>query len=239
MARTSRRARKASPLYLPSAFELFTPSKELVLKNIWIFGPLYATFFIFYIHSWIWTPKPGQNVEFWQNAHGFSTAWPGAPLPTYLTFMVVGLSILWFMIIGFIGTAVQIMSQRAQLDASQGKPLHFRDLFAAVREIGWRMLGLYLLSSLAIIFSLFILARRYLLAPYVMLENKTGILESMKLSSELSGRNPGAVWGVIGVMVLIGLVNIVPVIGGLSAFILGGLYSLAPAIRFQQLKKLT
>lgn len=239
MVQTSRRARRTSPLYLPGAFDLFTPSKELVLRNIWIFGPLYAIYFIFYLHSWIWTPKPGQNVELWQNAHGFSTAWPGAPLPTYLTFMVVGLSILWFVIIGFIGTAVQVMSQRAQLDAVHGKPLHFKYLFATVREIGWRMLGLYVLSTLAIVFSLFILTRRYLLAPYVMLEKKTGILESMRLSSELSNRNPGAVWGVVGVMVLIGLVNIVPIIGGLASFMIGSLYSLAPAIRFQQLKKLT
>lgn len=239
MVRTSRRARRTSPLYLPGAFDLFTPSKQLVLKNIWIFGPLYAVFFIFYIHSWIWIPKPGQKVEFWQNAHGFSTAWPGAPLPTYLTFMVLGLSVLWFIIIFFIGTAAQIMSQRAQLDISEAKPLHFKYLFTPVREIGWQMLGLYLLSTLVIVFSFFILTRRYLLAPYVMLEKKTGILESMKISSELSGRNPGAVWGVIGVMVLIGLVNIVPRIGGLASFLLGSLYSLAPALRYQQLKKLT
>ncbi len=239
MSRTSRRGRKNSPLYLPSAFDLFNPSKELVLKNIWIFGPLYAVFFVFYIHSWIWTPKPGQDEHLWQNTHGFSTAWSGAPLPTYLTFMAVGLSIMWFIIIFFIGTSAQIMSQRAQLDAAAGKPLHFKHLFAPVREIGWRMLGLYIVVTLAVIFSFFILARRYLLAPYIMLEKKTGILQSMKISSEISGRNPRAVWGVIGVMLLIGLVNIIPIAGGLISFVIGGLYSVAPALRYQQLRKLT
>jgi hypothetical protein len=60
----------------------------------------------------------------------------------------------------------------------------------------------------------------------------------MDQSAALSKANTGAIWGVIGVMFLIGLANIVPIIGGLIAFIFGALYSVAPALRYQQLKKL-
>jgi len=245
MARTSRRARRTSPLNMPSAFDLFTPSKELVLKNIWIFGPLYAVPFIFWVHSWIWSPLPNQPVHWWQHSGSFSAGWPGGPLPTYATFLVVGFSLLWFLIIAAGGTIAQIMSQAAQLDAAEAKPLNFHSLWQLVKLLGWRMLGLYIVIGLLVFVGLLLLIipglimiRRYFLAPYVMLDNKTGIRESLDRSAALSKVNPGAIWGIIGVMFLIGLVNIVPIIGGLASFALGGLYSVAPALRYQQLKRL-
>jgi hypothetical protein len=238
MARTSKRARRTSPLNVPGAFELFTPSKEIVLRNIWIFGPLYAIPFIFWIHSWIWSPLPNQHVQWWGHADYFSSGWVGSPLPTYATFLVVGFSLLWLAIIGVIGTLVQVMSQTAQLRAVEGRPLDFHDLWLEAKGLGWSMFKLYALSALAIVFTLFIFTRRYFLAPYVMLDKKTGVRESMRKSAELSAKNPGSVWGIIGVIVLIGLIGIIPIVGGLASFIVGGLYSVAPALRYQQLKQL-
>jgi uncharacterized membrane protein len=239
MARTSKRARKNSPLHLPGAFELFTPSKELVLNNIWTFGPLYAVPLIFSIHSWIWAPLASAPHHWWYHSSSFNWGSAGSALPVYPTMLVIGFSLLWLVIIMAAGTIVQIMSQAAQLRAAEGEPLSFEVLWPYVKELGWRMLGLYILSGLAIVFTLFIFARRYLLAPYVMLERKTGITESMRISSELSAKNPGSVWSVIGVIVLIALVGAVPFLGGLASFVLGSLYSVAPALRYQQLKKLT
>jgi hypothetical protein len=245
MARTSRRARRNSPLYLPSAFDLFTPSKELVLKHIWIFGPLYAVPLIFYIHSWMWAPLPNQHVSFWHNADGFSSGWPGGTLPSYLTFMTVGFSLLWFVIILAAGTIAQIMSQAAQLRASQDHELDYRHLWQTVREQGWQLFGLYIVTALIILVGLILLIvpglifiRRYFLAPYVMIDKKLGIADSLSESAALTKVNTGSVWGVIGVMFLIGLLNILPYIGGLAAFGFGVLYSVAPALRYQQLKKL-
>ncbi|MBX4190665.1 hypothetical protein KW794_01115 [Candidatus Saccharibacteria bacterium] len=245
MARASKRARRTSAFYMPGAFDLFTPSKELVLKNIWIFGPLYALSLVFYIHSWIWSPLPNQPVSWWHHADGFSSAWPGSPLPIHITFLSVGFSVLWLLIIMLIGTIVQIMSNAAQLVAAEGKRLDFNNLWQIVKELGWRMWGLYLLTGLIVFVGLVLLIvpglifiRRYFLAPYVMLDKKTDIMESLNMSASLSKANTGAVWGVIGVMFLIGLLNILPYIGGLAAFVIGALYSVAPALRYQQLKKL-
>ena len=244
MARTSRRPRRSSPLNLPSAFDLFTPSKEIVLKNIWIFGPLYAVPFIFWIHSWIWSPLPGQRVHFWQH-DSFSSAWPGGPLPTYTTFTLVGFSILWLVIILAAGTIAQIMSQAAQLEGAQGRQLDYRQLWRVVKQLGWRLLGLYIVIGLVVLVGLILLIipglfmiRRYFLAPYVMIEQKLGIRESMDKSAELSKINTGSVWGIIGVMFLIGLVNIIPIVGGLASFVIGSLYSVAPALRYLQLKNI-
>jgi hypothetical protein len=245
MARTSKRARKSSPLHLPGAFDLFTPSKELVLKNIWIFGPLYAVPFIFWIHSWIWSPLPNQPVHWWQHSRGFSSGWPGGPLPTYGTFLVVGFSILWFVIIGALGTIAQIMSQAAQLEAAEGRHLDFHNLWAVVKDRGWRMFGLYIVTGLIVLVGLILLIipglimiRRYFLAPYVMLDKNVGIREALDRSAELSKVNTGSIWGILGVMLLIGMVNIIPILGGLVSFALGSLYSVAPALRYEQLKKL-
>lgn len=245
MARTSSRPRKTSSYFLPSAFDLFTPSKEIVMRNLWIFGPLYAIPFIFWVHSWIWAPLPNERVHWWQHSDGFSSAWSGGPIPTYPTFLFVGFSLLWLFLILVVGTIAQIMAQAAQLEGAQSKNLDFQNLWIVVKELGWRMFGLYAVIAISVTVGLLlliipglILIRRFFLAPYVMLDKKLGIRESLDKSTELSKLNPGSIWGIIGVMFLIGLVNIIPVFGGLAAFALGGLYSVAPAIRYMQLKKL-
>jgi hypothetical protein len=245
MASSSRRARRSSPLYLPSAFDLFTPSKEVVLRNLWIFGPLYAIPFIFWVHSWIWSPLPGEHIRWWNHADGFSSAWPGGSVPTYITFAFVGFSLFWLLIIFAAGTIAQIMAQAAQLEGAQARRLDFHDLWLVVKELGWRLLGLYIVMGLIIFVGLILLIvpglimiRRYFLAPYVMIDKKVGIREALDESAALSKLNPGSIWGIIGVMFLIGLANIVPIIGGLAAFAFGSLYSVAPALRYLQLKKL-
>jgi hypothetical protein len=245
MARTKQRARRSSHLYLPGAFDLFQPSRDSVLNNIWIFGPLYAIPLLFYIHNWIYSPTSFQRYPWWQHSDGFSAGWPGGPLPTFITFAVVGFSILWLLITIAVGAITQIMSQAAQLDAAQHRKLDFSILWRVVREIGWRMLGLYLVMFAVILVGFILLVipglimiRRYLLAPYVMLDERVGIREALDKSAELSKLNTGSVWGVIGVLFLIGLLNIIPLVGGLLAFGLGALYSVAPALRYQQLKQL-
>lgn len=245
MVKTSRRARRTSAFYIPSAFDLFTESKELVLKHIWIFGPLYAVPFVFYIHSWLWSPLPNQHVGWWHHADAFSPAWPGSALPSYLAYLSVGFSLLWLAIILVIGTIVQAMSNAAQLRAVQGHDFDFRHLWQTAKEQGWQLFGLYIIMSIIFTVGLILLIipglifiRRYLFAPYVMIDKKTGIFDSLTESAALGKVNTGSVWGVVGVMFLIGLLNILPYIGGLAAFGFGVLYSVAPALRYQQLKKL-
>ncbi len=147
-----------------------------------------------------------------------------------------------------------IMSQAAQLEGSEGKDLHFHRLWQVVKELGWRMLGLYLVMALYIVVGLILLVvpglimiRRYFLAPYVMLDRKCSIKEAMELSAAMSkpsGSGDWAIysrgiWGIIGVMLLISLIHKIPLIGTLVAFVVGMLYSVAPALRYQELKKIS
>jgi len=256
MARTSKRARRSSPLHMPSAFDLFTPSKEIILKNIWIFGPLYAVTLVFGIHDWIWSPARGSFL----NRHNtFSFGSPGNPLPTFDLSIVVGFSLFWLVFVALLGTAVTVMSLTAQLDAAEGKPLDFQDLWLSVKKYWLRLLGLYALFSLLVVvfawlffFGLllfvvgailtliigFMVISRYILAPYVIIDQNAGIADALRISATLSTRKPGAIWGVIGVMFLISLASIIPYIGGLLSFALGCLYSMALAMRYLQLKRL-
>jgi len=242
---------------MPSAFELFTPSKELVLKNIWIFGPLYAVTLIFGIHDWIWTPARG---NFFARHNTFNFASPGNPLPSFDLSFFISSSLIWFLFVAVMGMAVSVMSLSAQLDAVEGRPLDFQHLWKDFKRYWFRILILYaIFSVLVVIFVwmfffgllLFVLAgllaivlaflviSRYFLTPYVIIDQDAGISQALSESASLSARNPGAIWGVIGVMFLISLVSVVPYIGGLLAFVLGSLYSLAPAMRYHQLKRMS
>ncbi|HET9721749.1 MAG TPA: hypothetical protein VFP32_01840 [Candidatus Saccharimonadales bacterium] len=245
MARTSSRPRRNSAFHLPSAFDLFTPSKELVMRHIWIFGPLYAVPLIFGIHDWIWSPAAGQPHHWWDHAYGFSSGGPANPFPDYGFSAFVGASIVWFLIVLIIGTIATVMSQSAQLDAVRGQRLDFQDLWSVTKQLGLRMLGLYIVTAVIVVVGLILLVvpgviffRRYYLAPYAMLDKNLSIREALEESATLTKKNTGAIWGVIGVTVLISLISILPFIGGLIAFIFGCLYSIAPAMRYQQLKRL-
>src|SRR5436190_2021153 len=176
------RPRRSSPLHLTPAFGLFKPSRDLVLKHIWIFGPLYAVYVLFSIHTWIWSPSgPGEHHHWWQS--NFAST-PSGPFPAGLDYTFVGFSIFWVLITLVIGTIVQIMTQKAQLDAAEAKTPTFDRLWVTVKILGWRMLGLYIVSTIIIVVGFLLLivpgiymVKRYFLAPYVMLDKKVSIRE--------------------------------------------------------------
>jgi hypothetical protein len=240
-----KRTRRGSPLHITPSFELFGKSKDIILKNIWIFGPLYILPTIFMIHSWIWTPeKPGQAQHWWYSFDNFGPGASASPVPLFSGYTLLGFSLLWGLLVLVGGAIVQIMSQAAQLEGAEGKIVNFHSIWKITKELGWRMVGLYIAIILALvvgfilfIIPFFIFLRRYFLAPYVMLDKKVGIQEAMSRSAAMSKPHSGSVWGVIGVIFLIGLAGIIPFVGWLVSFVLGFLYSVAPALRYQELKK--
>jgi hypothetical protein len=247
MPRKRNRARQSSPLNLPSAFGLFTTSKEIVLKNIWIFGPLYAVPVIFWIHSWIWAPASSMlgNGQWWGRFQGADSGWGLSPFSSWSD-ALIGFSIFWFLIAIIGGTIAQLMLTIASLEATENKTLDFQELWQRVKKLGWRLIGLDLLVALYVLVGLILLVvpgiimlRRYFLAPYVMIDKNCGIKEAMERSAAISKPYSGSIWGIVGVMLLIGLVGVVPLVGSLASLILALLYTVAPALRYQQLEKLT
>src|SRR3569833_1910799 len=229
------RARRTSPLYIPSAFDLFKPSRDLVLKHFGIFGWLFAFNLVFWVHCWIFTPAG--SGHYWNRFVDANYSWS---FPSAFAVAFIGFSILWFLIAVVGGVVVQIMLQRAQLEVAEGRTPQFAELKAFVKKKGWRLFGLYVSMFLIIgigfvllIIPGLIMLRRYILAPYVMIDKRCSIKEALDGSAALSRVNTGAAWGLIGVLALIGLIGIVPYFGSLASFIVGALYSVAPALRYQ------
>jgi hypothetical protein len=61
----------------------------------------------------------------------------------------------------------------------------------------------------------------------------------MKQSAAATKPFSGAIWGIIGVYILLSLPGFIPLIGGLVSIALTTLYSVAPALRYYELSKLT
>jgi hypothetical protein len=241
------KTRSGSPMHITPSFELFRKSKRLVMDNLQLFIPLYLLPFLFLAHSWLWNVGTTHGNQHWYleaQSKGPGTYSPTLPVYT------------WGYFAGFLGAfavisiavsiIVQIMANKAQLDVAEGKKPTFSELWQTVKELGWRMLGLYLLVGLYILVGLFLLIipglimiRRYYLAPYALLDKRGSIKEAMEYSAKISKPYSGYVWGVIGVGFLVALLNVIPFIGSIAAFVMGLLYSVAPALRYRELKKLS
>ncbi|MDQ5886479.1 MAG: hypothetical protein QG628_876 [Patescibacteria group bacterium] len=138
------------------------------------------------------------------------------------------------------------MSIKLQLSVAQGKKPTMKALWEFARDNTFKLIGLGIILSVVITVGLIafiipglIFIRRYVLSPYVLADKKIGILESMKQSAELSKPYSGAIWGVIGVSILLSLVSVFGAVGTIISAILAVLYSVAPALRYEELKKLS
>ena len=216
----------AASQQLPTAFELFSYSKKAVQLNFIPFlfigllpALLAAAANVAGGHSdWV--------RNFSHSPHGISSGfislWALAGLFSLLTIAARP----W----------LEVLSAKNQTTT-------FGDTFSKGLHYFWRMLGLEVLIGLIVVGGLILLIvpgiiflRRYFLAPYFMVDQDLGIRESLRKSSTATKGHSGAIWGVIGVGILLGLTNVVPVLGPFIAAILTWLYSCAPAFRYQQLK---
>lgn len=137
------------------------------------------------------------------------------------------------------------MSIKLQLSVARGNKPTMNALWEFARDNTFKMIGLGIVVSAVVVLGLIafivpglIFIRRYVLSPYVMADKKLGIFESMKQSADLTKPYSGAVWAVIGVSVLISFISVFGFVGSITSAILAVCYSVAPAFRYEELKKL-
>ncbi len=158
---------------------------------------------------------------------------------------VVGLIVLFvvggLIYSGLVGPALVY----TQLKSGRMEKVTYEGAFACSKKFWARYIALSIVVGLVIFVGLLLLIvpgiifiRRYFLSQYTLIDQDLGIGDSMHASNELSKGRSGAVFGVIGVDILISLPNVIPVIGGLITFALQIAYFCAPAIRYEQLKTL-
>jgi len=129
------------------------------------------------------------------------------------------------------------------LQTAKNKRVELSDAFRESYKYFWPLIGTALLSGLIIIigFILFIIPgvimlRRYLLAPFYVMDRKMGVTEAMETSAKESKEFSSSVYGIIGVNVFFGLIGVIPIIGQIIGAILQILYSVAPALRYFEIK---
>jgi len=210
---------------LVSSFSLFSKSYDLVVRNWQKFAVLSILPFIGLILS-----TKTNNYEY-DKLPQFS----GNTIIAVIIFGTI------FILATFI---VRFMTTVLELEAAQEKTPSFKHLWDVTKKYWLRLIGLYIMIALMVIGGLlllivpgFIMIRRYYLAPYVMINEDLSISESMKKSAELSKPYSGFVWGIIGVSIILSIPGIIPRVGAYIAFILAIFYSVAPPLRYLELKK--
>ncbi len=207
---------------VPSAFSLFKPSWEALKLNIveiiMIF--LIPTIVLFVVGLVLALLIPSDS-------------------------RAVGLAILFaiggLIYVGLVGPALVY----AQLTSGRMEKVTYNDAFACSKKFWARFIGLSIVVGLVVLVGLLLLIvpgiiflRRYFLSQFALIDQDLSIGDSMRTSNKLSKGRSMAVFGIIGVDILIGLPNVIPVIGGIITFVLQIAYFCAPAIRYQQLKAL-
>jgi len=221
-----------------SAFNLFSKSSSLVQGNLSTFAivyliPLLSNLGRFSSHDQSTASKDLSSVTF-------------AGLPPVALGGIVGFGLLLLLAFFVVNVIVGLMSVVLVLRTAQGDKPKFGELWPPVKKFGPRLIGLGFLAGLYIFLGLIafivpglIMIRRYVLSPYILIDEDVSVTEAMRRSAALSKPYSGAVWGVIGVTFLISMAGIVPIVGWIISFVLSVLYSVAPALRYEELKQLT
>jgi len=209
---------------LPSAFSLFKPSLNAVLKN-------WDSFLIFALVPAIYS----QFVSRVFNSRvidSFTALKAIDHIGLYVAVLVV-VSLLTLPIIPYL-----------QLKSAQNKRVNPMTAFNEGVGFFWRILGLSLIVGLMVIAGFLLLIvpgliviRRYILAPYYLIDQNLSIGEAMRKSAEQSKQYSKAIWFVIGVSGLLSLAAVIPVIGTAISLLLTTAYGCALPYRYLQISK--
>ncbi|MCA9329984.1 hypothetical protein KDA11_05020, partial [Candidatus Saccharibacteria bacterium] len=81
--------------------------------------------------------------------------------------------------------------------------------------------------------------RRYIFAPYVLIDKKVGIKESLDISAKMTKPHSWSIYRILFVMGTIQLLGSVPFVGTIASTLLGIAYSVALAIKYLEIKKVS
>lgn len=223
----------AHPELTPS-FSLFTKSKNLIMANVNTYGLIYLLPFLMGLFSTIRSSRMDRLEGVTAGSYGIDIS--GAAFGFGLLF---GLAMIILYVL------VSLASYALNYQTSVGEKPTISELWPVVQKYGWRLIGLFFAIGFMVLFGLIALVvpgliflRRYYLAPYVMLDKDLSIGAAMKESARISKPHSGSVWSLIGVSIVLSLPGVIPVFGWLVSFVLTTLYAVAPALRYQELKKL-
>lgn len=213
------------------SFELFNPSIEAVRLNLWAFFWLAFVPALLFVGSSYSGPDNAQQPT---ATSDITTAEAVAFGGTAFVLVVVGLLLALIIAPALIHLEIQ---------SARGKKVGVSDALKVGMQYLLRYLGLMILYGLLTVGGLILLIipglimiRRYFLAPYYLIDQDLSIREAMKRSADDSKPYSGSVWGIIGVNILLSVPSFIPVVGAFVSMVLTTFYSVAPALRYDELR---
>jgi len=227
---------------LTSATDLFGKSYQLVSKNLSIFIIIFSAQALFTL----W------NILDWFSADPSATAttsdgiWAGLSAVIGLhTVPPSGAAIGFLAALMVVAVVLALMQPILVLRAAKGESPTLKHLWDEFKQKGLRLLALQILAAAAIVVGFILLIVpgiimiwRLFLAPYILIDKNTSIKQAISRSWSMSRGYFSPIWAVILVMILFGLIGFIPVAGVAAGFLLGVAYSVAPALRYLEIKKL-
>ncbi len=231
-----------NPKKYSNVLELFSKSYEAVKRNLNVFAILYFVTFALAIAATFQNiaGTHTNSIDKTFSTGLFNSVGSDSSLDTGDWSGGIGISIILAILL-FITSLMLIITQTR---AAQGKTLTFSQVWKEFKSIGLRVLGVELLMGLFVICGLvlliipgvYILGRIYL-APYFLVDKNSGIMEAVKGSWAMTNGHMWQVYSVLLFMILLGLTGIVPIVGAIISALLAAAYSVAPALRYFELKK--
>jgi len=216
----------AQPISYTSAFQLFSLSKAAVKRNITTFVVLVIVPSLLFLIS---------NVIDFPGRDNLFSSTQVEPSPAGLTFIILGV------VLSILFTPAAAV---AAVAASQGKEITYQEALKQSWPIFFKFYSLSILIALAVLIGLILLIvpgiivlQRLFLAPYFLIDQKMDVIEALKQSSNQSKGKFAAIFGIIGVSLLLSLPAIIPLAGTFVAVVLGTLYYCAPAMRYFEIIK--
>ncbi|MEX1995426.1 MAG: hypothetical protein WD887_01485 [Candidatus Saccharimonadales bacterium] len=228
---------------LTGAVDLFWKSKDIVLRN-WkaflalnIIGALIAVFDVF---DRLGGNKAADKLSRDNVVDKLSNPSWNFNTPDNMKFFV-GFGILMLIVAIILEAMLVILALRS----AQGESPSLKKVWVEFQEKGLRLVVqivfvgvLTVIGFVLLVVPGIILLWRLFLAPFILVDKNTGVIESIKQSWNMTRRYAWPIYSILLLVLLIALTSVTPVVGGLIAFVLGLLYTVAPALRYEEIKKL-
>ena len=233
-AKHSTPKKSSDSIQLPGALTLFEPSWEAFKLNFWTFVTVFiAPIIVLLVPGFIAVYGIYMDSADYQLTH--------AKPQIVFNILAIAIGIVGVILMSFVLTAMMYV---LKYQSAKGNKMSVKDVWQQTQPYWWRMFRLYVVRNLVIgiAFLLFIVPglfmwRRYMLAPYYLLDKNTSVGEAMRQSAADSMRVSGAIWGMMGVYIIISLSGVIPLAGYVLGPIIGTVYCCAQALRYLQVKK--
>ena len=227
---------------LTNAIDLFGKSYGVVKRNLNVYALIYAIPAVLAIAAVIQVVDDSQRNS-WSWGQVLKSSVLG---PDWGKGNVSGISTSLAVVLGIAVIIASLMATILNLRAAEAKAPTLGSIWQEFRQhwLWAKLAGLAIMTGLITLVGFIllivpgvILLWRLFLAPYILIDKKTGVIEALNQSWNMTKGYAWPIYSIILFTIVLALTNIIPFVGGLVAFVLATAYTAAPALRYQELKK--